>query len=275
MKPTVISSRSFNRLDVAALNHDLQLVDWENVFSSTTVGEQWDTFLTNFLPIIDDHAPLKRLTIRNPTAPPLSAATRDLMSQRRAALRRSGRQSSEYRGVNRLVRAEVRRDRRAEIQRDISERGPNKVWQCMRSVVAGKRDGQNVQPELPADDSKFILCICGSSDSCRNSKPKSSYRPKCSSTPVSGREVSNFKRFPSVNSDTRSSACETQAPAVPMEYAFACLRPDFQLSVVSSSTLSIPVSIYRTSPILGSIPQSALFSSPATPPTPLTSDLYL
>ena len=118
VKPTIISSRSFNRLDVAALNHDQQLVDWGNVFSSTTVGEQWDTFLTNFLPIIDDHDPLKRLTIRNPTAPPLSAATRDLMSQRRAALRRSGGQSSEYRGgggVNRLVRAEVRRDRRAEI----------------------------------------------------------------------------------------------------------------------------------------------------------------
>ena len=160
VKPTVISSRSFNRLDVAALNHDLQLVDWGNVFSSTTVGEQWDTFLTNFLPIIADHAPLKRLTIRNPTAPPLSAATRDLMSQRRAALRKSGRQSSEYRGVNRLVRAEVRRDRRAEIQRDISEWGPNKVWQCTRSVVAGKRDGQNVQPELPADDlNSFFVSV--------------------------------------------------------------------------------------------------------------------
>ena len=148
----VIPSRSFNRVDAPSLNHDLLSADWDDVFSAATVCEQWDAFLTQFLPIIDDHAPLKNVTIRNPTAPPVSVATRDIMKNRRAALRRFGRDSQVYKDLNRSVRAAVRRDRRSEVQREISERGPNKIWQSIRKVVAGKRDGPNVQPDLPADD---------------------------------------------------------------------------------------------------------------------------
>ena len=161
LKPTIILSRSLNRVDVTALHHDLQLVDWEPVFTAQTTSEQWETFVSNFLPIIDDHAPLKRITIRNPAAPPVSAATRDLMSQRRAALRRFGRQSTDYKVLNRSVRAAVRRDRREELQRDIAERGPNQVWQSIRTIVAGKKDGPRVQPDLPADDLNTFFVSVG------------------------------------------------------------------------------------------------------------------
>ena len=151
-KPTVIFSRSFKRLDHPALYHDLLDVDWDYVFSAETVRDKWDAFLSFFVPVFDAHAPIKRVLIRNPTAPPVSAATRDLMSQRRAALRHSGRNSSDYKDLNRSVRAAVRRDRRAELRREIGERGPNKVWQCIRSVVAGKKDGPGVQPDISAND---------------------------------------------------------------------------------------------------------------------------
>ena len=56
-----------------------------------TVHDQWQASLTHFLPILDDHAHLKNLTIRNPTAAPrLSAATCYLMVKRRAAQRLQG-----------------------------------------------------------------------------------------------------------------------------------------------------------------------------------------
>ena len=159
-KPTVISSRSLNRIDLNALNSDLLLVDWEDVFSSVTVSDQWDAFLARFMPVIDSHAPIKNLTIRNPTAPPVSDVTRDLMSQRRAALRRSGRESVEYKELNRTVRSALRRDRRRELQREINERGPTKVWQSIRAVVAGKKDGQKTQPDMSADDlNSFFVSV--------------------------------------------------------------------------------------------------------------------
>ena len=40
-----------------------------------------------FLPVLDLHAPVKTVTIRNPTAPPVSTETGDLMARRRGALR--------------------------------------------------------------------------------------------------------------------------------------------------------------------------------------------
>ena len=56
----------------------------------------------------------------------------------------------------------MRRDRRGKIQRDINERGATKVWQCIRSVIAGKKDGHSVQPDLSADDlNSFSLCLSG------------------------------------------------------------------------------------------------------------------
>ena len=160
LNPTVIQSRSINRVDVHSLNSDLLAVDWEDVLNAESVSDQWQAFLHSFLPVFDDHAPIKSLTIRNPTAPPVSAATRDIMSQRRSVLRRLGRESREYKELNRSVRAAVRRDRRGEIQRDINERGPTKVWQCIRSVIAGKKDGRSVQPDLSADDlNSFFVSV--------------------------------------------------------------------------------------------------------------------
>ena len=159
-KPTVIQSRSFKRVDAHSLNCDLLDIDWGDVFNAATVSDQWQAFLNRFLPVMDDHAPLKNVTIRNPTAPPVSAATRDIMSQRRSALQCFGRESPEYKELNRSVRSAVRRDRRCELQRDISEQGVSKVWKCIRSVIAGKRDGQNVQPDLSADDlNSFFVSV--------------------------------------------------------------------------------------------------------------------
>ena len=56
---------------------------------------------------------------------------------------------------------------------------------CERGIPRQRPSGRkrNVYITREALALALILCICGSSDSCRNSKPKSSYRPKCSSTP--------------------------------------------------------------------------------------------
>ena len=43
------------------------------------------------LPIVDSLIPVRRIQVRNPTAPPVTEATKDIMAQRRAALRASDR----------------------------------------------------------------------------------------------------------------------------------------------------------------------------------------
>ena len=59
-KPTVISSRSINRVDIEVLNRELLSCDWGAVFNAETVNDQWGAFLDQLLPVFNDHASLKK-----------------------------------------------------------------------------------------------------------------------------------------------------------------------------------------------------------------------
>ena len=90
MGRTTPGSRAFKRIQSEAFLVDLQCCEWQRVFDSPTVDSKWRTFLSLFLPVLDKHAPIKSRKIRNPSAPPVTAATRDLMARRRGALRTLG-----------------------------------------------------------------------------------------------------------------------------------------------------------------------------------------
>ena len=143
------------------------------------------------------------------------------MSQRRAALRHLGRNSSEYKNLNRSVRAALRRDRRVELQREIGERGPNKVWQCIRSVVAGKKDGPDVQPDLSANDLNSFFVSVGP-------RVAAEIRAQNAPTdlnvvlPVLAHAVFNFEKSHLPSLSGRFSACVARVLAVPTVSAFAC-----------------------------------------------------
>ena len=130
------------------------------MFGSSGVTEQWNNFTRIFLPILDMHAPLRDITIRNPTAPPVTDATRDLMARRRQALRDNGRDSSEYRDLNRTGRSAIRRDSRDDIDQRIKDAGPASVWRSLRGVVGNKRTGQRVLPSLPVEQlNRFFVDV--------------------------------------------------------------------------------------------------------------------
>ena len=151
-RPIVTQSRCLNRIDQHAFLDELYLADWRNVFSSVAVSEKWNAFVCTFLPILDSHAPLRSVRVRNPAAPPLSVDTRELVSRRRAALRAGGRSSAQYRELNRAVRSAMRRDSRESIEARIRERGPHSVWRSLRSVVGSRRGGTPVLPQLTSEE---------------------------------------------------------------------------------------------------------------------------
>ena len=149
--PVTVRSRCLKRIDLDAFLADLHHADWEQVFTSQAVSDKWEAFLRSFMPVLDIHAPFKTISIRNPKAPPVSTATRDLMARRRVALAVRGRGSSQYRDINRAVRSAIRRDRRTDIQRRISEQGPTSTWRNLRSVISSKRESLRVQPDTSVD----------------------------------------------------------------------------------------------------------------------------
>ena len=80
--------------------------------------------------------------MRNRTAPPLSEATRQLMSQRRVAPSAGDRDT--YKELNRRVRAAVLRHTRDQLLRRIRDSGRGSLWRSIRPVIAAK------QPARPA-----------------------------------------------------------------------------------------------------------------------------
>ena len=160
-KPVITRSRCLKRIQKEAFINDLSCADWANVFTSPTVTDKWNVFLSIFTPILDNHAPVRTVRVRNPEAPPISAATGDLMSSRRAALRAGGRNTAVYRDLNRAVRSAIRRDTRDSIEERIRESGPRSAWQSIRSVVGGKRSGTPVLPQLSSEELNHFFVSVG------------------------------------------------------------------------------------------------------------------
>ena len=141
MPRRVIRSRCLRRINQAAFNRDLVSADWRGVFNATSVAIMWDNFLYTFMPIVDSHAPVRAVRIRNARAPPVSSETKELMSRRRGALAAGGHRSEEYKALNRAVRSAIRRDTCDDVRRRIREEGRGSMWKVIRSTIdTGKSD---------------------------------------------------------------------------------------------------------------------------------------
>lgn len=150
-KPTVTKGRLLRRIDPVEYHLDLLNCDWDPVYSAANVADMWSQFANNMTDVLDQHAPVRSIKIRNPTAPNVSAPTRKLMSQRAVALSCRGRDSNEYRAANRAVRAAVRADVRLCIQDSVDADGPASVWRHMRRVVSRKQDKASTSPAFSPD----------------------------------------------------------------------------------------------------------------------------
>ena len=134
-------------MDVDEANRLLNAVDWGPVFNSDCPDEQWTYLLAVARPIFDTLAPVKRRIVRNPTAPPVTDATKQLMERRRAALRDGDRDA--YKGLNRQAQSAIRRDTREAIERLLREARPCNMWRAVQSVI-GSRQSSRVAPSADA-----------------------------------------------------------------------------------------------------------------------------
>ena len=150
-KSRVIECRSFKHVNLYDFDSDLLSTDWTSVFSADNVTNAWTLFLDRFCPIVERHAPVRVLTLRNPDAPPISETTRGLLADRSEALRLWGRGSDRYRAANRLARAAFRSDKRRHIGERITEQGRGSVWRNARDIVGDKKCVSQVPPSVSPD----------------------------------------------------------------------------------------------------------------------------
>ena len=151
LRPRVVECRSFKHFNMCDFDADLLATDWSCVFSAANVTDAWTSFLDLFRPIVNQHAPVRSMTLRNPNAPPLSEAARALLADRSEALRRWGHGSDQYRAANRLARAAFRSEQRRHIGERVMANGRGSVWREARNVLGNKKCSARIPPSVSPD----------------------------------------------------------------------------------------------------------------------------
>ena len=151
VRPFIVHSRRLDRVNVMDFHVSLCNTDWSPVFACVGLTDRWSAFLHLLLPILDYHAPLKRLKIHNPSAPPASDITLRLMARRRGLLAREGRTPA-FLTLDKQVKSAIRRDVRDDIAKRVGRQGPASTFRNLRQVIEGKRSAQRVAPEATPNE---------------------------------------------------------------------------------------------------------------------------
>ena len=154
-----VQSRCLRRVSINDFHRDLVFTDWSTVFGAPTVTLKWDRFISIFLPIVDLHAPLRTMRIRNARAPIVTDETRDILSRRRAALASFGHSATEYKQLNRAARAAIRRDSCEDVRRRIREERRSAMWRVIRSSVGSDRDDRKLPDLTPDNLNRFFVGV--------------------------------------------------------------------------------------------------------------------
>ena len=158
-RPHHIYSRRLDRMNVVDFSYSLSHTDWSPVFACAGVADQWTAFLQIFLPILDHHAPVQRIKIHNPSAPPASGATLRLMARRRGLLAREGRTPA-FLTLDKQVKSAIRRDIRDDITSRVRRQGPASIFRNVRQVIEGRRSTQRVVPEAtPTELNEYFVGV--------------------------------------------------------------------------------------------------------------------
>ena len=159
-KKQVVTCRSTSKVNWDLLKLELSLTDWDQVTEASTVEVKSKHFTESFMTVVNAHAPVRSITIKNHTAPPLTAPTLQLLARRREAERNGGETS--YKILNRQCRAAMRRDCREDIARRLSEEGRSATWKITRSLLAGKRSVERPVPLVSVDYLNNFFATVGS-----------------------------------------------------------------------------------------------------------------
>lgn len=78
----IIIKRTFKYFNEATFCNDIRNIDWSQVLQEVDPDLALEVFMNLFMPIVDKHAPLRRMTVRNIASPWLDAELKEYMRER-------------------------------------------------------------------------------------------------------------------------------------------------------------------------------------------------
>ena len=150
-RPTYRRLRDWSRMSLPLFHADLNAIYWSRAVPRSDPCEvQWDKFVGSVETILSRHAPVRSVKIRNPSPPPITDETRELIVRRRQAIAADDEET--YAALNAEVRRAIRSDYRSDIKRRVDEAPPSALWRQLRPVIAPKVSAPAQPERLTTDD---------------------------------------------------------------------------------------------------------------------------
>ena len=150
-RPSYRMLRDWRRIDLADFHADLDSINWGRAVPRSDPCElQWDKLVSSMEDVLNRHAPIRAVKIRNPAPPPITDDTRDLIVRRRQAIA-AGDETS-YAALNTEVKRAIRGDYRSDIQRRVDEAPSSALWRQLRPIIAPKLSSPAQPENLTTDD---------------------------------------------------------------------------------------------------------------------------
>lgn len=143
-KPKYLFLRSFKGIGVERLRADARNVDWSTVFGSDTIDDMVCSFNKNISLLYDNHAPIRRVRVKQLPSPWLSDSIRQMMARRDKAKRRYRKLPTEdnlttYKKLRNRCNRMCRDAKRRHIHSSLEGLNTCQIWKFLNSLGIGKQ----------------------------------------------------------------------------------------------------------------------------------------
>ncbi|KAI8482827.1 hypothetical protein Bbelb_394890 [Branchiostoma belcheri] len=153
--------RSYKHYSQQSFIDSLKSVRWDTVLDCVDVSEAWNAFTDIFLNVANEHAPLRKKTLRenNRTAPWMTDRVRNMMGRRDAARRKAIRTKvvqdwDTYRALRNQTTSLIRNEKRSHFAKAVSEAKGDQslMWKIINTFTGRSKSKGRVQKLVRADN---------------------------------------------------------------------------------------------------------------------------
>lgn len=161
---TLISYRDYRNVNYVQLNHDVEAIDWNLIYTYDDVNDQIEFIQSNIINLYNLHVPLKTKLKRNIQEPWFDARIKELISRRDNAFKNYKRFKTSYLyNIFRLARRDVvkhiRQAKASYFNQKFSSALDNKAkWREIRKIGIGQGNSGNICSDVNVDvlNDKFV-----------------------------------------------------------------------------------------------------------------------
>ncbi|KAL4708179.1 hypothetical protein ACJJTC_005321 [Scirpophaga incertulas] len=142
-KPKILQLRNFSSMNVDKLCEDASNIDWLALYTSKSVDEKVDIFVTKIMNLYNIHAPVRNVKLKQSPSPWLTQEIKMLIDKKAAYKTKYKHRSTvanweNYVNIRNHCNKVCRNAQRHYFQSSVENRDPAKVWKFLQSMGIGK-----------------------------------------------------------------------------------------------------------------------------------------